>query len=57
MSIFYIKVFTNNYSLMAHRMQERESEVYDEFFATTEDEYILNVRENPKSKSELINLN
>ena len=42
---------------MAHCMQERESEGYDEFFATTEDEYMLNVRENPKSKSELINLN
>ena len=42
---------------MAHCMQERESEVYDEFFATTEDEYILNARENPKSKLELINFN
>ena len=49
-------MFTKNYSLMAHCMQERESEVYDEFFATTEDEYILSARENPKSKSELINL-
>jgi hypothetical protein len=38
-------------------MQERESEVYDEFFATTEDEYILNARDYPKSKSELTNLN
>jgi hypothetical protein len=42
---------------MANCMQERESEVYDKFFAMTEDEYILNARENPKSKSELIDLN
>ena len=42
---------------MAHCIAERESEVYDEFFTTTEDEYILNARENPKSKSELTNLN
>ena len=42
---------------MAHCIQERESEVYDEFFATMEDKYILNPRENPKSKSELINFN
>ena len=42
---------------MAHCLQERESEVYDEFFATTEVEFIVNARENPKSKSELINLN
>jgi hypothetical protein len=42
---------------MAHCIQEREFEVYDEFFATMEDEYIINARENPKSKLELINLN
>jgi hypothetical protein len=42
---------------MAHCIQEREFEVYDEFFATMEDKYILNARENPKSKLELINLN
>jgi hypothetical protein len=42
---------------MANCTQERESEVYDEFFATTEDEYIVNARENPKSKSRLIDLN
>lgn len=42
---------------MAHCIEERESEVYDEFFATMEDEYILNARENPKSKLELIDLN
>jgi hypothetical protein len=42
---------------MAHCIQEREFEVYDEFFATMEDEYILNARKNPKAKLELINLN
>ena len=41
---------------MAHCKQERESVVYDELFATTQEEYMLNARENPKSKSELINV-